>query len=116
MEKYMFLFRGGDISQFSPEEQQSHMEKWFAWVDKLTKQGRYIAGEPLLPGGKTISGSKKSVSDGPFTESKEVIGGFFTITAASLDEAVEMAKECPDYELGGSVEVREIMKVDIPAS
>jgi hypothetical protein len=92
------------------------MEKWFAWVDKLTKQGRYIAGEPLLPGGKTISGSKKSVSDGPFTESKEVIGGFFTITAASLDEAVEIAKDCPDYELDGSVEVREIMKVDVPAN
>jgi len=116
MEKYMFLFRGGDISHFSPEEQQAHMEKWFAWVDKLTKQGRYVAGEPLLPGGKTISGSKKSVTDGPFTESKEVIGGFFTINAASLDEAVEIAKECPDYDLGGSVEVREVMKLDVAAS
>lgn len=112
----MFLFRGGDVSHLSPEEQQAHMEKWFAWVDKLTKQGRYVAGEPLLPGGKTISGSKKSVTDGPFTESKEVIGGFFTITATNLDEAVEIAKECPDFDLNGSVEVREVLKLDVPAS
>lgn len=115
MEKYMFLFRGGDISQLSPDEQQAEMQKWFAWIDKLTKQGRYLGGEPLLPGGKTVSGSKRTVTDGPFTESKEVVGGFFTVLANSLDEAVEMSKECPDFDLGGSVEVREIMKIDVPA-
>ncbi|HEY4656008.1 MAG TPA: YciI family protein [Cyclobacteriaceae bacterium] len=115
MEKYMYLFRGGDVSTLSPEQQQAHMQKWFAWVEKLTKQGRYVAGEPLLPGGKTVSGSKKAVTDGPFTESKEIIGGFFTVYASTLDEAVEMSKECPDFEFDGSVEVREIMKIDVPA-
>jgi hypothetical protein len=115
MEKYMFLFRGGDVSHLSADQQQAHMQKWFAWVDKLTKQGRYIAGEPLLPGGKTVTGSKKAVTDGPFTESKEVVAGFFMVHANSLDEAVEMSKECPDFELGGIVEVREIMKIDVPA-
>ncbi len=111
----MFLFRGGDISHLSPDQQQAQMQKWFAWVDKLTKQERYVAGEPLLPGGKTVSGSKKSITDGPFTESKEVVGGFFIVLANSFDEAVEMSKECPDFDLGGSVEVREIMKIDVPA-
>lgn len=111
----MFLFRGGDISQLSPEEQQAEMQKWFTWIDKLTKQGRYLAGEPLLPGGKTVSGSKRTVTDGPFTESKEVVGGFFTILANSLDEAVEISKECPDFDLGGSVEVREVLKIEMPA-
>jgi hypothetical protein len=115
MEKYMFLFRGGDISKFSPEQQQAHMQKWFAWVDKLTKAGKYISGEPLLPGGKTVSGSKKTVTDGPFTESKEVIGGYFAIYAKNMDEAIEMSIECPDFALDGSVEVREIMKMDVPA-
>lgn len=111
----MFLFRGGDLSQLTPEQQQAEMQKWFAWIDKLTKQGRYLGGEPLLPGGKTVSGSKKTVTDGPFTESKEVVGGFFTVLASSLDEAVEMSKDCPDFDLGGSVEVREVMKIDVPA-
>jgi hypothetical protein len=111
----MFLFRGGDVSKLSPQQQEAQMGKWLAWVEKLTKEGKYLAGEPLLPGGKTISGSKKTVTDGPFTESKEVIGGFFIVEAKNYDEAVQMAKDSPDYELGGSVEVREVMKVDMPS-
>ena len=111
MEKYMFLFRGGDVSNMTPEQQQAHLGKWLAWVDKLTKQNVYVAGEPLLPGGKTLSGKNKAVTDGPFTESKEVIGGFFIVNAKGLNEAVEMAKESPDFELGGTVEVREVMKM-----
>ncbi len=112
MEKYMFLFRGGDVSHLSPAEQEAEMGKWLAWIEKLRKQGRYISGEPLLPGGKTISGIKKTVTDGPFAESKEVVGGFFTITAKSFDEAVEMAKDCPDFAIGGSVEVRQVLKIE----
>jgi hypothetical protein len=113
MEKYMFLFLGGDTSHLSPEAQQAHMQKWFAWVEKLTKQNRYIAGEALHPGGKTISGSRKAVTDGPYAESKELVGGFFVVYAKDLAEATEMAKDCPDYDLGGAVEVREVVKFDM---
>ena len=112
MEKYMFIFFGGDPSHLSPEAQQAHMGKWFEWVEKLRNEKRYVAGEALLPGGKTIKGPKKTVTDGPFAESKEVVGGFFVIEAKDLDEAVKIAKECPDYDLGGTVEVREVMKFD----
>jgi hypothetical protein len=113
MEKYMFLFRGGDVSKLSPQQQQAQMGKWLAWVEKLTKQNQYVSGEPLLPGGKTVTGTKHSVTDGPFTESKEVIGGFFIITAKNMDEAVKLTVDYPDYELGGSVEIREVMKMDM---
>src|SRR6218665_1530824 len=112
MEKYMFIFLGGDISHLSPEAQQAHMEKWFAWVQKLTEQKRYVAGEALQPGGKTISGSKKVINHGPFSESKEVVGGFFVVLAKDLAEATEIAKECPDFALNGIVEVREVIKFD----
>ena len=112
MEKYMLIFLGGDPSHLSPEAQQAHMGKWFAWVEKLQKAERYASGEALIPGGKTIRGSKKTVTDGPFTEGKEIVAGYFVVNAKNLDEAVEMAKECPDYELGGSVEVREVVKFD----
>jgi hypothetical protein len=114
MEKYMFLFRGGDLSKLSPQQQEAQMQKWFAWVEKLTKENRYLGGEPLLPGGKTVTGPKKIVTDGPFTESKEVIGGFFIVHAKDIDEAVKMANDYPDYELGGSIEVREVQKLDMP--
>jgi hypothetical protein len=100
MEKYMFIFIGGDPSHLSPEAQQAHMQKWVAWVEKLSQEKKYVAGEALLPGGKTIRGSKKSVTDGPYAEGKEIVGGFFVVEAKDLNEAVEMAKACPDYELG----------------
>ena len=112
MEKYMFIFLGGDLSHLSPEAQQAHMQKWFDWVQKLEKEKRYVGGEALLPGGKTVTGPKKVVTDGPFAESKEVVAGYFVVLAKNLNEAVEMAKECPDYILNGIVEVREVMKFD----
>ena len=96
----------------SPQNPTDAHAKWLDWVQKLTRENRYVAGEALLPGGKTISGAKKVVTDGPFAESKEVVGGFFVVLAKNLAEATEIAKECPDYILNGVVEVREVMKFD----
>ena len=106
----MFIFLGGSTSHLSPEAQEAHMQKWFAWVEKLTKENRYAGGEALKPGGKTIAGPKKVVTDGPYAESKELVGGYFVVLAKDLNEATEMAKDCPDYSLGGIVEVREVIK------
>jgi len=112
MEKYMFLFLGGDPSHLSPEKQQAHMQKWFEWVEKLKNEKRYVAGEALMPGGKTVAGLKKIVTDGPYAESKEVVGGFFVILAKDLDDATKLANDCPDFVLNGIVEVREVVKFD----
>jgi hypothetical protein len=111
MEKFMFIFHGGQTEKNSPEQMQENMGQWMAWVDKLTKNGSYAGGEPLLPGGKLISGTGKVVTDGPFTEGKEVVGGYFIVNANSIDEATEMAKESPDYKYGGTVQVRQVMKM-----
>lgn len=88
------------------------MNKWFAWVQKLQQQGLYHSGEALLPGGKTIRGAKKTVTDGPFAESKEIVGGYFVVKAKNLAEATELAHDYPDFELGGAVEIREVVKFD----
>ena len=95
MEKYMFIFIGGDPSHLSPEAQQAHMQKWFDWVDRLTKEKRYLGGEALMPGGKTLSGAGKTVTDGPFAESKEVVGGFFVVSAKDYDEATKYGEGLP---------------------
>lgn len=114
MERFMLIFHGGQMDGASPEELQAHMGKWFAWVDKLRSTNQYEAGDPLLPGGKLVSGKGgKNVTDGPYTEGKEVVGGYFIITAKDMDEAVAIAKECPDYEVNGSTQVRQIMKLDM---
>jgi hypothetical protein len=114
MEKFMLIFHGGQMEGMSPEEMQAHMGKWFTWIENLNKKEQYVAGEPLLPGGKLVSGKAgKSVTDGPYTEGKEVVGGFFIINAKDLNEAVEIAKGSPDFDHGGTVQVRQVMKMDM---
>ena len=112
MEKFMLIFHGGsDPSTQSPQEMQASMGKWMAWIDKLNADGRYLSGEPLLPGGKLLSGKKKTVTDGPYTEGKEVVGGYFIIKADSYDEAIRLCDDYPDYENGGSIQLRQVMKM-----
>ena len=108
----MFIFHGGSSgSSLSPTEAQTNMQKWFAWVEKLQKENRYLSGEPLEPRGKLVSGPKKLVTDGPFAEGKELVGGYFVVHAKDLDEAVALSKDCPDFEYNGKVEVRPVMKM-----
>jgi hypothetical protein len=113
MEKFMLIFHGGMSHKSSPEEMQANMAKWMAWIDKLAKADKYVAGEPLLPGGKLIKGNHAGITDGPYTEGKEVIGGFFIVNAANYDEAVALCAEYPDYATGGTIQVRQIMKMDM---
>jgi hypothetical protein len=113
MEKFMLIFSGGlDPAQLSsPQAMEASMQEWFSWIEKLKSEGRYEAGEPLEPLGKGVSGPKKLVTDGPFAEGKELIGGFFIIKAKNLDEAVALAKDSPDLKHNGRVEVRPVMKM-----
>jgi hypothetical protein len=109
MKNFMFIFRGGlDPQTASPEEMQQNMEKWLEWVASLQANGSYIAGEALMPSGKTLH-KGNLITDGPFVESKEIVGGFFIVAAASIEEATEMAKGSPDLSLGGSVEIRDVV-------
>ncbi len=115
MEKFMLIFHGGsDVApeMRAPEAMQAHMQKWFGWIEQLRKEGRYVGGEPLEPSGKFVSGKNKVVTDGPFAEGKELVGGYFIIEAKDLDEAVEISKNgYPDFVFNGKVEVRPIQKM-----
>ena len=114
MEKFMFIFQGGQMNA-SPEQMQVQMGKWMAWIEKLNKADQYVSGEPLMLGGKLVTGANgRTVSDGPYTEGNEIVGGFFIVNANSMDEAVEMTKDYPDFEYGGSVQVRQVMKIEMP--
>jgi len=108
------LFLGADYEKlgFSPEQIQERMGRWFAWNNKMYEQGIVKMGEALAPGGKRISGENKTVTDGPFAESKEVVGGFYVITVENYEAAVAIAQDYPDYDTGGTVEIREVMVYD----
>jgi hypothetical protein len=113
MEKFMYIFQGGMPSDASPEQMQENMGKWMAWIDKLAKDGRYASGEALLPGGKIVKGSVSKATDGPYTEGKELVGGYFIVNAKDYDEAVSLLEGYPDFGTGGTVQVRQVMKFDM---
>jgi hypothetical protein len=112
MSDFMFLFRGGEVIG-SPEQMQQHMQKWRTWMQELGQKGHFKAGEPLEKSGKVVKGSRKAVTDGPFAEAKDLVGGFVIISARDLDEAVELSKGCPIFENDGIVEVRPVMKMSM---
>jgi len=110
---FLYLFRGGaDPKQMSPEQMQQNMNKWFAWMGELRSQGKLKAGQPLGDEGKVLSGRKgQTVTDGPFVEGKEEVGGYLIVSAQDLSEAAGMAKGCPIFENNGTVEVRPIERI-----
>jgi hypothetical protein len=106
---YMLLFRGIELRKsLSPEQMQKVSEDWMAWFKRLTEQGKAVAGNPLEREGKIVSGKERVVSDGPFAESKEAIGGYFLLDVATMNEALAIAKECPGLPYGIRVEVRPV--------
>ncbi len=108
MAQYMLLLRGGEFKQYSPEEMQRIVERYFGWGNKLRSEGRYHGGDELRDGGRLVSVKNGKVVDGPFTETKEVVGGYFLIEAQNLQEAAEISRECPHLSCGGAIEIREI--------
>lgn len=109
---YLLIFRGNDWHKgLSPEEMQQISDQWMAWFKGLTADGRALAGNPLEPRGKIVSGPQgRLVVDGPFAESKEAIGGYFLLQVEDLDEAVAIAQACPGLPYGAKVEVRPVME------
>lgn len=117
MKDFIFIFRGPSPEDlnWTPEQSQASMQKWFNWIGELSAKGRYVGGDPLVREGKTVQGKKPVVTDGPFAEGKELLGGYIIIKAESLAEATELAFGFPDFAIDGSVEVREIMKIPMPS-
>jgi hypothetical protein len=109
---YMLLFVGQDWHKgLSPEQTQKVSEEWMAWFKRLVEEGTAVAGHPLGFEGKVVSGKNRTVTDGPFAESKEAIGGYFLLQVDSFEEALAIAKECPSLEYGTTVEVRPVAEI-----
>ena len=109
MAAFMLIFRGAGGRQDSPEQLQQHMQKWMTWFEGLRKGGIYQGqGAPLELEGKVIRGARKTVSDGPYAEAKDLVGGYAIVEARDLEGAVEVARGCPIYERDGAVEVRPV--------
>ena len=111
MSEYVFLYRGAERPA-SPQDTQQIMQKWMKWFEELNKKGHVKdRGQPLDATGKVVRGRNKAVTDGPFAESKDLVGGYTLVEAKDLNEAAEVAKGCPIFERNGFVEVRPVMKM-----
>jgi hypothetical protein len=98
----------------SPEKAQQTMARWQSWFKDMTDKGQLKSiGKPLdRSSGKLVKGTKKMITDGPYVESKEVIGGYSIIEASDLAQAAQIASGCPILGIGGSVEVRPVMQMN----
>ena len=111
MSEFLYLYRGGQ-RETSPEKMQQVMQKWMNWLKDLGARGHIKdQGQPLEQAGKVVRGRQKTITDGPYAETKDVIGGYTLVEAKDLDQAVELSKGCPVFESDGAVEVRPIAKM-----
>jgi hypothetical protein len=100
MAKFMLILHNapGSWQQMSPEEMQRKVVRYQAWIDKMRSSGRHVSSEKLgEEGGKVLGleGGRLSIVDGPFSEAKEVVGGYFVFRAADYEEAIELTRDCP---------------------
>jgi len=113
MKEFALIFRLKDIADFKPSPEQ--MQERMNWLGSIAAQNKLVdKGNTLLP----LPGSAKTVkpdniiTDGPYTEIKEFISGYIVVSTENIDEAVEIAKGNPIFKIGGSIEVREVLKRD----
>jgi len=106
---YLLLFRGTNWHrELTSDEVTTIMSEWNQWFERLSNEGKMVAASPLENEGKIVSGAAGAVADGPFAESKEAIGGFFLLNVPTMEEALEIAKQCPALPQGLTVEVRPV--------
>jgi hypothetical protein len=116
--RYVILLAGDEKAslKLTEEEGRDIVASYLKYTDDLKKAGVLLAGEALQPTAKgarvTVSGGKRNVTDGPFSEAKELIGGYYLIQVRSKEEALEWAARCPAAQTAGRsyVEVREVME------
>jgi hypothetical protein len=105
----------GDESRYadmSPEEQAAQLGRWSEYTQALVDAGAFVAGDGLQTSSTAttlrVENGERVLTDGPFAETKEQIGGFYTIDCKNLDEAIEWAAKLPSAE-GGITEIRPVM-------
>ena len=110
MQEFMMLFRSApNANQMSDEQMQANIKQWKDWMGGIAAQGKFVGTNQLGKAGKTLKPGNV-VTDGPYAELKEIVGGYVMVKADTIDEVLKMAEGCPILQVGGSVEIRDIMQ------
>jgi hypothetical protein len=118
MSQFIYLYRSSEAARQegmgTPERAQQNMQRWMAWLKELDAKGHLKDhGQPLERTGRVVRGKTKAITDGPYAEAKDLVGGFSIVEARDIDEAVELSRGCPGLDVGGVVEVRPVMSMDL---
>lgn len=117
MAKFLFLYRNSpeqEAQDQSPDQMQEVMKAWWDWLGAGQAAGWVVEmGEALVPEGKMVE-ADHSVTDGPYAESREIVGGFTIVEAPDMETACKHARGCPIFAAGGRVEVRAVMDTQAP--
>ena len=116
MEKFTLIFRGGENPAHNaqdPEFAQENMQAWMNWMGNLAQSGTLVDANPMQPTGKQVIGINKVVTNGVYTSSGESVGIYPIINANSIDDSVEISKDCPIFNENGKVEVRPVQKMEM---
>ena len=105
--EYLVIARGQWDKTLSRDEIQNTIDQFYTWLDRLVDEGKMKRGQRLMYEGKTVM-RQNVITDGPFGESKEVIGGYWFILANNLDEAAQIAKGNPLLDCGMFFEIRPV--------
>lgn len=109
-QKFILLIRGyGAWEKLSPAEMQATLKLYGAFSQRLKAEGRLVDAEPLDLVGVVITAENGVLTDGPFVETKEMIGGYYAYWAKDLEEAVAIGRDCPALTYGDSIEIRPVM-------
>lgn len=114
MKDFLLIIKteGSVFTDLSPEQLQKHMEHGSAYIGNLVKEGKLKGANPIDKGSRIVTEKNGVVKDGPFNETKEVVAGFFHLTATDLDEAVAIAKKNPIFsDIPTQIEVHPLMPV-----
>ena len=114
MKEFMMLFRSEESNdvQPSPEQMQAMVKVWNDWIGGIAAQGKFVGTNALGFDGRILH-ADKTVTDGPYAELKEIVGGYIIVKADNIDDALSLAHGCPVLANGGKVEVRDIMVFDM---
>jgi len=112
MKEFMMIFRNENNSGFkgSPEQMKENVKQWQGWIGNIVAQGKFVSTNRLGSQEKVLK-SKGVLKDGPYMEVKKIISGYIIIQSNSIDEASKLANGCPILNVGGSVEIRDILQI-----
>ena len=109
MQDYVFFFRWMNDLQPSPEEMQAAYKDWMNWIGDIIAKNKLAAGGNSLAGSGKVVRANGLITDGPYVEIKEALGGYIIVRTETMEEAIELAEACPVVKGGGSLEIRPVL-------